>query len=77
MIKPNVTHINRVCPWCGGCGRIAPGVDCGPCMGTGGTVGSLSPVGETRPEHQTHKMSDDNKKKREAALVVLSIVVRL
>lgn len=76
MIKPNVTFINWVCPWCRGWGRIAAGVDCGPCMGTGGTAGRLNPVRETRAEHQIHQLSDANRQKREVVLVILSIVVR-
>jgi hypothetical protein len=60
------------CPWCGGSGRIAPGVDCGPCRG--GAVG-LRPNPVTSVELPSHGLPIASEHKRGTALVLVLIVM--
>lgn len=51
MINQDVNPHTEICPWCRGSGRVAAGMDCGPCMGTGRRIRRTQDVTDDAPRH--------------------------
>ena len=73
MINQNVNALTEECLWCRGSGRVAAGMDCGPCLGTGRRPRRAEAAAD---DTQRQGARDRGEQMRPSALVVLIIVVR-